>query len=211
MSFSHQFILLLLQVTAWPSENPISLSDEHIYDANSNSGQCQPHAPKMNSQKEPPPLSLSSHASPPTARERSRSPSPVAIVKPMSQSPKHQGSYRRQASVGPVMVHAVVPLGRNVSSPLPHAHYYNQQQQINFIKDVKIREDTQVSQNPQIMKRDIEDIEHDDRPFDPNLVCPTCKQQFRIGEIQEYSRHYKICQKQSEEEAFQLDLLRQNV
>ena len=31
------------------------------------------------------------------------------------------------------------------------------------------------------------------KPFDPNLVCPTCKKQFRIGEIQRLRRHAKEC------------------
>ena len=33
------------------------------------------------------------------------------------------------------------------------------------------------------------------KPFDPNLVCPTCKKQFRIGEIQKYKRHANNCGK----------------
>ena len=33
------------------------------------------------------------------------------------------------------------------------------------------------------------------KPFDPNLVCPTCKKQFRIGEIQKYKRHANGCGK----------------
>ena len=31
------------------------------------------------------------------------------------------------------------------------------------------------------------------KPFDPNLVCPTCSKQFRIGEIQLLRRHAKEC------------------
>ena len=31
------------------------------------------------------------------------------------------------------------------------------------------------------------------RPFDPNLVCPMCRKQFRIGEIQRYRRHVNTC------------------
>ena len=30
-------------------------------------------------------------------------------------------------------------------------------------------------------------------PLDPNLVCPMCRQQFRIGEIQKYRQHVKHC------------------
>ena len=31
------------------------------------------------------------------------------------------------------------------------------------------------------------------KPIDPNLVCPTCNKQFRIGEIQKLRRHAKEC------------------
>ena len=31
------------------------------------------------------------------------------------------------------------------------------------------------------------------RPFDPNLVCPMCRKQFRFGEIQRFRRHVNTC------------------
>ena len=31
------------------------------------------------------------------------------------------------------------------------------------------------------------------RPFDPNLVCPMCMKQFRIGEIQKFKHHVNTC------------------
>ena len=31
------------------------------------------------------------------------------------------------------------------------------------------------------------------RPFDPNLVCPMCRKQFRNGEIQRFRRHVNTC------------------
>lgn len=34
-----------------------------------------------------------------------------------------------------------------------------------------------------------------DIPFDPNLVCPKCKKPFRVGEIQEYRKHFISCPK----------------
>ena len=36
-------------------------------------------------------------------------------------------------------------------------------------------------------------IEGDSVPFDPNLVCPYCKKQFRLGEIQKFRRHADSC------------------
>ena len=154
----------------------------------------------------------------PAVRDRSRSPSPVAVIKPITQSPKPQPPYRRQASAGPIMVHAIPP-AQNTSPSLPHAYYHNnQQQQINFVENVKIREDTYVTDNPQTIKykyksdaRDEED-EHDDRPFDPNLVCAACNKQFRIGEIQEFRKHYKSCKKKEiKEETTDLDPPRHNI
>ena len=123
-----------------------------------------------------------------------------------------QPPYRQQASAGPIMVHTI-PSAQSVSPPLPNAHYYNQQQQINFMENIKIRKDTHVTDNPQAMKHKLdagdEEDEHGDPPFDPNLVCVACNKQFRIGEIQEFRKHYKSCQmKQNKEETVQLNPLR---
>ncbi len=30
-------------------------------------------------------------------------------------------------------------------------------------------------------------------PFDPNLVCPQCDQQFKLGEIQKFKKHTDNC------------------
>ena len=30
-------------------------------------------------------------------------------------------------------------------------------------------------------------------PFDPNLICPFCRLQYRIGEIQKYRKHVVYC------------------
>ena len=132
----------------------------------------------------------------------------------MSQYPKSQLPYRRQASVGPIMVHTI-PSAQNVSPLLPHANYYNQQQQINFMENIKIREDAHVADNPQTAKHKLDaggeedNDEYDDPPFDPNLVCVACNKQFRIGEIQELRKHYKSCQmKPNKDETIQLDPLR---
>ena len=35
----------------------------------------------------------------------------------------------------------------------------------------------------------------DDVPFDRNLVCPVCRVQFRLGEIQKFRKHVEICHK----------------
>ena len=108
------------------------------------------------------------------------------------------------------MVHAI-PSAQYVSPPLPHANYYNQQQQINFLENIKIREDAHMTDNPQTTKHKLDagdeedDDEHDNPPFDPNLVCVVCNKQFRVGEIQEFRKHYIACQmKRNKEETIQL-------
>ncbi len=35
-----------------------------------------------------------------------------------------------------------------------------------------------------------------DAPFDPNLICPLCMRNFRVGEIQKYKKHVNTCQGQ---------------
>ncbi len=130
--------------------------------------------------------SLQSRTLPPTGRERASSPSPVAVVTPISQSEnsKPQLSYLQQANVEPIV--------KNVSPPLPHG---SEQQRIHFMEGETIREDTELADNPQTMTENIvaERGRFEDRPFDPNLVCLGCGRQFRIGEIQEYKKHYADC------------------
>ena len=36
-------------------------------------------------------------------------------------------------------------------------------------------------------------------PVDPNLVCPICAKQFKIGQIQAFKKHTKACQQEKEE------------
>ena len=38
-----------------------------------------------------------------------------------------------------------------------------------------------------------ENLDDDDRPYDPNLVCPKCGKQYRVGEIQKMKRHILKC------------------
>ena len=42
-------------------------------------------------------------------------------------------------------------------------------------------------------RSDSDSVNDTDIPFDPNLVCPKCKKQFREGEIQKYRNHFKSC------------------
>uniref|UniRef100_A0A1X7T242 Uncharacterized protein n=1 Tax=Amphimedon queenslandica TaxID=400682 RepID=A0A1X7T242_AMPQE len=45
---------------------------------------------------------------------------------------------------------------------------------------------------PEDEKDDDDDDDDDDdkgRPLDPNLVCPKCRKQYRVGEIQKLRRH----------------------
>ena len=36
-------------------------------------------------------------------------------------------------------------------------------------------------------------ISADQRPYDPNLICPMCMRQFRFGDIQKFKRHVNTC------------------
>ena len=38
-------------------------------------------------------------------------------------------------------------------------------------------------------------VQADVRPLDPNLICPLCGKQFRIGQIQHYRHHHTSCAK----------------
>ena len=123
----------------------------------------------------------------------------------MSQSLKPQPPYRRQASAGPIMIHAIP----SISPPLPHGDCYNRQHQTVFVPD-----DARMTDHLQAFTHKLdggdEEEDHDDRPFDPNLVCLTCNKRFRIGQILEYKKHCKFCQKslRTSERPFQTD--RQN-
>ena len=54
---------------------------------------------------------------------------------------------------------------------------------IALVQPTRVRSDSDPSDS-------VNDI---DIPFDPNLVCPKCKKQFREGEIQKYKKHFKSC------------------
>ena len=45
------------------------------------------------------------------------------------------------------------------------------------------------SRGPSTQEVLFNDDENDDRPYDPNLVCPKCGKQYRVGEIQKLRRH----------------------
>ncbi len=42
-------------------------------------------------------------------------------------------------------------------------------------------------------KRELSSLSSDDVPFDPNLICPTCRQRFRLGQIQKFRKHVSLC------------------
>lgn len=56
---------------------------------------------------------------------------------------------------------------------------------IALVQPTRVRSDSDPSDS-------VNDI---DIPFDPNLVCPKCKKQFRVGEIQKYRKHFESCLK----------------
>lgn len=44
-----------------------------------------------------------------------------------------------------------------------------------------------------VVKEDNEENSLSEVPVDPNLVCPLCLRQFKLGEIQKYRRHVNKC------------------
>ena len=75
----------------------------------------------------------------------------------------------------------------------------------------RVKEDTNVQENVLLQGIDddihqaVEEVQNEDDeneaslsgvPFDPNLVCPLCMKQFRLGEIQKYKKHVGKCQGQ---------------
>ena len=71
----------------------------------------------------------------------------------------------------------------------------NQGQESNQLEVGIEREIYAVAKN--VIKSDSEapqTLADEDIPYDPNLICPKCKLNFRIGEIQKYRRHVKTCQ-----------------
>lgn len=59
----------------------------------------------------------------------------------------------------------------------------------NMTREIQERavEITEETSSNRTIKTDIQ------KPFDPNLVCPTCGKQFRIFEIQIFKRHANEC------------------
>ena len=55
------------------------------------------------------------------------------------------------------------------------------------IHNVAAGVERQVDRNPEM------DPISPQAPFDPNLICPMCRLQCRIGEIQKYRKHVKHC------------------
>ena len=52
---------------------------------------------------------------------------------------------------------------------------------------------SQASQDDELEESGENLDDDDDRPYDPNLVCPKCGKQYRVGEIQKMKRHILRC------------------
>ncbi len=50
-----------------------------------------------------------------------------------------------------------------------------------------------ISQTVKGYERDLGESFEETTPLDPNLVCPLCNKQFRIGEIQAFRSHVQTC------------------
>ena len=78
-----------------------------------------------------------------------------------------------------------LPSGSAPSSPRLRTQYAHQ--------DQSHQDSSQPSQGlPEASDEVIQDSKttgNDDRPYDPNLICPKCGKQYRVGEIQKLRRH----------------------
>ena len=69
-------------------------------------------------------------------------------------------------------------------------------------EDKDMRHVYQEQEDVEDMYKAMEDLGHEQQvkkvtdvhmPFDTNLICPLCRKQFRIGEIQKYKKHVDEC------------------
>ena len=83
-----------------------------------------------------------------------------------------------------------LPFGPAPSSPRPHTRYAHQDPSH---QDQSHQDSSQASQGlPEASDEVIQDSKttvDDGRPLDPNLICPKCGKQYRVGEIQKLRRH----------------------
>ena len=83
--------------------------------------------------------------------------------------------------------------------PLPHEEYQGEDEEDlhfqnrlqNLVDDEIHQEASEVMQQVSGGRRHI--VTDRQRPFDPNLICPMCMKQFRIGEIQKFKHHVNTC------------------
>ena len=69
-------------------------------------------------------------------------------------------------------------------------------------EDKDVRHVYHEQEDVEVMRKAMEDLGHEQQvkkvtdvhmPIDTNLICPICRKQFRIGEIQKYKKHVDKC------------------
>ena len=77
-----------------------------------------------------------------------------------------------------------------------HTAYTTLQSQLEQLQYQPLRPETPNCQYPIHYDQDLHNsttVQLEQKPYDPNLVCPMCGKRHRIGEIQEFRKHVSEC------------------
>ena len=117
---------------------------------------------------------------------------------PTQETQPHPQALKPSSSqVQPSHVHSKAPVGRQGSLTLPH-HGSGQSGigvgDSNTLLTGIDRDIYHVAKN--VVQKDplSSSSAQEDIPYDPNLTCPRCGQQYRLGQIQKFRRHVGTCQ-----------------
>ena len=102
---------------------------------------------------------------------------------PPSDTPPHQNIVRKQhhQDGGP-------PIQRQSSNDFV-SHDGIQNASVNCSKGIREMQEAAIHVTVETQ----EEGSREDAPFDPNLICPTCMKQYRIGEVQLFKAHMGKC------------------
>lgn len=138
---------------------------------------CTSHQPDMQSHSVSSSQALSSQNPPPRRQQNSSGDEQVVVSDSLSQPPPAVSDPNQLELDNETILEESVSLFENPLQKELDSEIH--QQAIEVIQ--------QVDGSRHVVKTDLQ------RPFDPNLVCPMCRRQFRIGEIQKFRRHVNTC------------------
>ena len=161
----------------------------------------QPHRARVSSQGPSPqgPYGGSIASVPPKVQKVPGNTHPISIprsgrraVQELLQSqpsPVNQHAHPDQLAQHSQPVHATRP-----DQPVPRVKEDTNIQENNLLQGI----DDDIHQAAEEVQKEDDENEASlwEVPFDPNLVCPLCMKQFRLGELQKYKKHVGKCQGQ---------------